>query len=430
MSGKEKSADSQSGFFGSLDESGVGDGRWSHLEEVYTSPQGMTRVMKAHRYGRVFALKCLKPKFVTDSSAIALLRKEFDLGFGIQHPNVVATQDFVEVPGLGWCIVIEWLDGVTLSRYLQENMLDKEEARSIAMQLLDALEYLHNHQVVHRDLKPQNVMITTMGHQVKLFDFGLSDAANYAAFKQPAGTQGYVAPELLKGTSNGDVRSDIYSLGVILRELHPSLAKVARRCTEATPDERYQSVSHLRKALKANNKRGLWIFVLVLSLVAIAVAWLLRPQNNLENRVALLPSDTVTMSEKSDEVSLDVDKESSLVTTDTPVISPKKEEVNGLAKSIDEKSKNEAITEQELIDRSKAMALKLYSYYQNTMDDSNLSDIEKAKASKRFSLELEQMIHKIIDEAHIADANERTRIEAKALAAARSEIKGAIDAKP
>ena len=276
MSGENdnlENEESQSGFFVSLNESSVGDGEWRHIEEVHRSNHGMTLVYKAQHYGKLFALKCLKKEYCDDINAIALLEKEFDLVFNLCHKNIALTLDFTHVATLGKCVVMEWIDGETLKDYLQNHELSKNKAKSIALQLCDAVEFLHSHQVIHRDLKPLNVMISAVGEQVKVLDFGLSDSSRFTSFKQPAGTPGYVAPELLSGTSNGDVRSDIYSLGVMLSELHPSLAKVARRCMAASADDRYQRVSQVRKAL--TDRKGQWWWGVALSLTVIAIVMLL-----------------------------------------------------------------------------------------------------------------------------------------------------------
>ena len=181
MSIKNNNNESQSGFLTSLDRSGTGNGQWSHIEHVGSSPHAMTQIFKAQRYGKLFALKCLKKEYRDDINAIALLEKEFDIGFNLRHKNIATTLDFTSVPTLGKCIVMEWIDGITLNDYLQDQKLSKQEAYSIALQLLDAVEYLHSHEVIHRDLKPSNVMITSVGSQVKLLDFGLSDTSSHVA---------------------------------------------------------------------------------------------------------------------------------------------------------------------------------------------------------------------------------------------------------
>ncbi len=421
----------QSGFFASLDESGVGDGEWRHIEEVYRSNHGMTLVYKAQHYGKLFALKCLKKEYCDDINAIALLEKEFDLGFNLRHKNIALTLDFTHVATLGKCVVMEWVDGDTLEDYVRNHELSKNQAKSIALQLCDAVEFLHSHQVIHRDLKPLNVMISAVGEQVKVLDFGLSDSSRFTSFKQPAGTPGYVAPELLSGTSNGDVRSDIYSLGVMLSELHPSLAKVARRCMAASADDRYQRVSQVRKAL--TDRKGQWWWGVALSLTVIAIVMLLLlPRTSEKKETAVLsPADSVSVYEKSNKDILETNKELVPKTLEEPVHTPINEKIIVADELTDRQSSNivnqNHINEWELIDRTKSMALKLYAEYKNTIEDKSLSDIEKAKASRQFSLELEMSVHKIIEEAHIEDAEECKRLEARALSAARLAIKKAIE---
>ncbi len=434
MSGENdnlENEESQSGFFVSLDESGVGDGEWCHIEEVHRSNHGMTLVYKAQHYGKLFALKCLKKEYCDDINAIALLEKEFDLGFNLRHKNIALTLDFTHVATLGKCVVMEWIDGETLKDYLQNHELSKNKAKSIALQLCDAVEFLHSHQVIHRDLKPLNVMISAVGEQVKVLDFGLSDSSRFTSFKQPAGTPGYVAPELLSGTSNGDVRSDIYSLGVMLSELHPSLAKVARRCMAASADDRYQRVSQVRKAL--TDRKGQWWWGVALSLTVIAIVMLLLlPRTSEKKETAVLsPADSVSVYEKSNKDILETNKELVPKTLEEPVHTPINEKIIVADELTDRQSSNivnqNHINEWELIDSTKSMALKLYAEYKNTIEDKSLSDIEKAKASRQFSLELEMRVHKIIEEAHIEDAEECKRLEARALSAARLAIKKAIE---
>lgn len=295
MSGKpHKEADGQSGFFASLDESGVGNGEWSHIELVHHSEHGLTHVYKASRYDKLFALKCLKPEYRDDANACALLEKEFSIGYNLRHKNITSTLDFTNVATLGKCVVMEWIDGKALEDYLQDRELSKNQAKSIGLQLCDAVEFLHNHQVIHRDLKPLNVMISAIGNQIKLLDFGLSDTSRFTSFKQPAGTPGYVAPELLSGESNGDVRSDIYSLGVMLRGLHPSLARVARRCTSKNPDDRYQRVSQVRKALTDQKGKWWWAVVLLLALAAI-VTFVIQYVGHSQVEKSMVVEDTTAM---------------------------------------------------------------------------------------------------------------------------------------
>ena len=131
MSSKSyKETDSQSGFFANLEDSGVGNGDWSHIEEVHRSNHGMTQVYKASRYDKLFALKCLKPEYRDDANACALLEKEFGIGYNLRHKNIASTLDFTNVETLGKCTVMEWIDGNTLEDYLQNRELSKNQAKS------------------------------------------------------------------------------------------------------------------------------------------------------------------------------------------------------------------------------------------------------------------------------------------------------------
>ena len=98
----------------------------------------------------------------------------------------------------GPCIVMEYIDGVTLDKFL-EGKPSKQLRRKVVDQLIDALAYIHGKQIVHRDLKPSNILVTRNGSNVKIIDFGLSDADDYAILKQAAGTLKYMAPEQNKG---------------------------------------------------------------------------------------------------------------------------------------------------------------------------------------------------------------------------------------
>lgn len=147
--------------------------------------KGFNILCKAKRYGRWWVLKGLKEPYRQDGNYKNLLHKEFDILISLQHPNIVSAYSMEEIPEMGTCIVMEWIDGITLEHWSGR----KTEGEDIFLQLLDAVHYIHAKQIVHRDLKPSNIMITHNGNHVKLIDFGLSDTDDFAILKQPAGTQ-------------------------------------------------------------------------------------------------------------------------------------------------------------------------------------------------------------------------------------------------
>ncbi len=142
---------------------------------------------------------------------------------------------------MGLCIVMEWIDGLTLKEWLAEGKHTQKERRHVADMLLEALAYVQSRQTQHRDLKPSNIMLTHDGQHLKLIDFGLSDTDSYAILKVPAGTEGYMAP---------DGPSDIYSLGCILRGLRLGwLSRMVIRNCCAPNDQRYTDVDTVKRDL-------------------------------------------------------------------------------------------------------------------------------------------------------------------------------------
>lgn len=141
--------------------------------------KGFNILCKAKRYGRWWMLKGLKSEFRKQETYKALLHKEFDILISLQHPNIVTASSIEEVAELGTCIVMEWIDGITLQEWFEHKT---SRGEVIFLQILDALSYCHAKQIVHRDLKPSNIMITHNGNHVKLIDFGLSDSDSYAIF--------------------------------------------------------------------------------------------------------------------------------------------------------------------------------------------------------------------------------------------------------
>jgi hypothetical protein len=201
-----------------------------------------------------------------------LLRKEFEIGYSLRHPHLVEYYSYLNLPGYGNAIEMEWVDGCPLDRA----RLSPEEARTLADQLCDALSYLHSKGVVHRDLKPSNLLVTFAGKQLKVIDFGYADTEAHSILKQPAGTASYAAPEVLAGES-GDSRSDLYSAGKALAGLPGIPQRVIRRCCQADPSRRYASPDEMRKALQSAHW-GWWLVAgLALALVALAFWTVLLP---------------------------------------------------------------------------------------------------------------------------------------------------------
>ena len=200
--------------------------------------RGYSLLVQAKRNGRWWMLKGLKEQYRQDTVYQAFLQKEYEITSQLQHTMVVSAFSFEEVEELGPCMVMEWIDGITLKEWLANGKHTRKLRRHVADMLLEAMMYVHSRQTQHRDLKPSNIMITHDGQHLKLIDFGLADTDSYAILKTPAGTEGYMAPE---------GPSDIYSLGCILRELRIGWLSrmVVRKCC-APLSHRYTDVATIK----------------------------------------------------------------------------------------------------------------------------------------------------------------------------------------
>ncbi len=234
--------------------------------------KGHCRLMKAQRYGIWNVLKGLKPEYTADKQFTQMLTKEYTLMVGLNHPNIVRTYGHENVPELGECIIMEYVDGRTLADFVRENP-NASQRRQVAEELLDALAYCHKKQIVHQDLKPSNILITHDGDHVKIIDFGLSDSHEWAILKEPAFTKAYAAPEQLAG-EEVDNRTDIYAFGIIFRQMFPKrYGCIIRKCLQPQRDKRYSSAESILNDIRlADNRRKRMPIVAIALAILIALA--------------------------------------------------------------------------------------------------------------------------------------------------------------
>lgn len=250
---------------------------FTELQELPS--RGYCGLMKAKRYGRWFLLKFLKPEYRAQTVYQQMLRKEFEILMSLVHPSVlqvvgmeeVMMPDRVQVT----CLIAEWIDGVTLKEFITSpNSSNKQERVKIALEIAEALSYIHSQQIAHRDLKPSNIMVTHNGHNAKIIDFGLSDTDAHAILKQPAGTVQYMAPEQMR-SSVSDCRNDIYSFGLILEELQLGRAYqgVIRKCLLPV-ERRYQNMELALADIRKRQKNWWGILAAALGLLfVVAFLW-------------------------------------------------------------------------------------------------------------------------------------------------------------
>lgn len=260
----------------------IGD-RYEILEKIGTG--GMSDVYKAkdHKLNRFIAVKVLKQEFSENANFVSKFRIEAQAAAGLMHPNIVNVYDVGEEDGI-YYIVMELVEGITLKKYIEKKArLSVKEAVSIAIQVSMGIEAAHNNHIIHRDIKPQNIMISKEG-KVKVTDFGIAKAATSNTITSNVmGSVHYTSPEQARG-GYSDERSDIYSLGITIfemltgrvpfngettvaiaikhiqedlpsprdfvPEIPVSVEQIVFKCCQKSPDRRYQSMGELITDLK------------------------------------------------------------------------------------------------------------------------------------------------------------------------------------
>ena len=312
---------------------------FENISNVFTAfteipSQGFNRLFKAQRYGKWYVLKGLKPEHQQEIVYLELLNKEFELGVRMDHPNIVRIISMEIDPVAGPCLVMEYVDGVTLREFIAQHPSHKTRLK-IVKELLDAMSYYHSLQIIHRDLKPDNILITRNGQNVKLIDFGLADSDYHDMLKQPAGSDKYAAPEQVAGNVPIDCRADIYAFGIILKQLFPNqYGWVARKCTHQDREKRFRNAEEVWQKIQYRPRRLMLVITLIL-LCLVTGLWLCFHQwkNNSY-------SDPVT-EELTNQKSSDAKTEQPASITDsTEIVSPSEDfsESTSLPKTLKEKN--------------------------------------------------------------------------------------------
>ncbi|MCR5515851.1 MAG: Stk1 family PASTA domain-containing Ser/Thr kinase [Lachnospira sp.] len=258
--------------------------RYEILEQIGAG--GMADVYKAkcHKLNRFVAIKVMKKEFSDDKTFVTKFRAEAQSAAGLTHSNVVSVYDVGDEDGI-YYIVMELVEGITLKKYIEKRgRIPFKEAASIAIQVVNGMEAAHKAGVVHRDIKPQNIIISKDG-KVKVTDFGIAKVSSNTTINssQTMGSVHYISPEQARG-GYSDARTDIYSMGITIFEMLTgtvpfdadnsvtvavkhiqdkiplastlaegipvSIDKIVAKCTEKKPDRRYQSAEELLADLK------------------------------------------------------------------------------------------------------------------------------------------------------------------------------------
>lgn len=232
--------------------------------ETFVASGSTCVCFRIRHHGRLLLKKQLLPALAGEERRLQALEKEFEIGYGLDHPNIPR---YLELHGD--YLLMEYVDGVTLTEFLKQYpdyFKNKKHARQFATELCSAVGYLHQCQVLHLDLKPNNILLTRIGNHVKLVDLGYCYHDSYPF--TTGGTTHYSAPDKEKSPS-----SDIYSLGRIFSELGIASERVVRKCLSAEAADRYQSVDELTLAMRQKQSPLKIVLSIFLALLVSAGIW-------------------------------------------------------------------------------------------------------------------------------------------------------------
>lgn len=258
-------------------------GRYEILKKIGTGGMADVYMAKCHKLNRNVAIKVLKNEYVDNEKFLKKFQVEAEAVARLAHPNIVNVYDVGQEGSVNY-IVMELAEGITLKEYIKKKgHLSAKETVELSLQIASAIGHAHEHHTIHRDIKPQNILVSDSG-QVKVTDFGIAKAANSNTVTSTAiGSVHYISPEQAKG-KYCDEKSDIYSLGITMYEMATgqvpfdhengvtialmhlqneitapgeligdipeSLEKIILKCTMKKPEDRYQSVNELMEDLK------------------------------------------------------------------------------------------------------------------------------------------------------------------------------------
>lgn len=242
------------------------------LDAGYTAQVYVTKVD-----GRRQLVKKLKPEFANDQRYIDLFKKEYELGSSLKHPNLVVYRQLMQSAD-GVMLMLDYIDGLTLQESLDASpdyFLKKENIAKFVNQLLSCLAYLHEHQVLHLDIKPSNIMITHLNADVKVIDLGFSYSDTYV--DTPGLSSAYAAPEQKEKTMHGkiDARTDLYAVGRVLEDIETATGKklprafhrLMTKCLEDDINKRPASAKAALKMVRPAKRAVKWLSGIIITIL-------------------------------------------------------------------------------------------------------------------------------------------------------------------
>lgn len=238
--------------------------KWTEVEHLPKWDEEFYDVYTAKKHGKWLMLKTLKPQYRDLPEYQAMIEKEFDVRYNLAHPHIVMITDFEDVPNVGRCIITDDVYGDSLRKLINENRVTPQHIEQLRHRLVDALDYIQTNHIVHHPIRPETIIFTEIGGNLKLIDVGFDQK------------------EYLEPT---DASEDIYNYGVVLKEAldsveqdYPLLRKVAERCTDPNPSKRYRDVQDLHLALEQRSSNRLYLMLIIfLAIMLLFLAWFSSP---------------------------------------------------------------------------------------------------------------------------------------------------------
>ena len=238
--------------------------KWTEIELLPEWDEEFYDVYTAKKFGKWLMLKTLKPQYRGIEKYEAMIEKEFDVRYNLAHAHIVMINDFEEVPGIGRCIITDDVYGDSLRKLIDEKRVTPHHIEQLRHQLVSAMDYIQTNHIVHHPIRPERIIFTENIGNLKLIDVGFDQRENL----EP-----------------GEASEDIYNYGKVLLEAldstnvkYPNLRKVAERCTNPNPRNRYRDIQELHLALEQRSNNRLYILCIIfLAIMTLFLAWFNSP---------------------------------------------------------------------------------------------------------------------------------------------------------
>lgn len=254
--------------------------KWTEIELLPEWDEEFYDVYTAKKYGKWVMLKTLKPKYRDLPQYQKMIEKEFDVRYNLAHPHIVMINDFEDVPDIGRCIITDDVYGDSLRKLIDENRVTPHHIEQLQHQLVSAMDYIQTNHIVHHPIRPERIIFTENIGNLKLIDVGFDQK------------------EHLEPT---DAVDDIYNYGQVLKaaldsvnENYPNLRKVANRCTDLNPRNRFHDVQELHLALEQRTSNHLYLLIIIfLTLMILILSWISIFQPEKMNRQSSIPIEQI-----------------------------------------------------------------------------------------------------------------------------------------